>query len=567
VQTFSENRVVTESRRDARGKRYFSAAVAVMAFGTWQTFGAEFASAATSRRENQQQAPQTEAISSQTASPQDQRPFFIREYRVVGAHHLSKIEIERAVYPFLGPGRTNEDIEEARAALEKAFQDKGYQTVSVQVPPQSGKHGIITLRVVESTVGRLRVRNSRYFSLKKIKEAAPSLAEGGVPNFNAVTHDIVALNQLPDRRITPSIKAGVVPGTVDVDLNVKDTLPLHGSVELNNRYSADTSPLRLNVSASYNNLWQLGHGIGGSVQLSPEDLNQVQVYSGYYVLRFPDPDWLTLVVQGVDQKSNVSTLGSIDVAGRGQVIGGRAIITLPPTANFFHSITFGFDYKHFDQGLTIAGGQTDTPVTYYPFSANYSATWSQKNSVTNANFGVTWNIRGIGSNSQQFDQNRFNADANFIYLRSDVSHQHDLPGGFQAFGKIQGQVSDQPLVNSEQFAGGGLASVRGYLEAETLGDNGGFGTVELRSPSLLNWMGADANEGRVYAFADGGYLDLIDPLPEQDSSFALASAGLGGRIRLHNHLNGSIDAAVPFISQTHTNALDWRITFRVWGDF
>src|ERR1700683_3063467 len=59
---------------------------------------------------------------------------FIHEYQVKGAHQLTRIEIEEAVYPYLGPGRTKEDVEKARAALEKAYQDKGYQTVSVQVP-------------------------------------------------------------------------------------------------------------------------------------------------------------------------------------------------------------------------------------------------------------------------------------------------------------------------------------------------------------------------------------------------------------------------------------------------
>ena len=175
-------------------------------------------------------------------------PLFIKQYRVVGAHHLTKAEIEEAVYPFLGPGRGPEDVEQARAALEKAYQTKGFQTVSVQVPPQQGARGIVVIKVVESPVGRLRVRGSRYYSLSKIKESAPSLAEGTVPNFEEVTRDIVSLNRWPDRRITPSLKAGVIPGTVDVDLTVSDTLPLHGSVELNNRYSADTTPLRLNAS-------------------------------------------------------------------------------------------------------------------------------------------------------------------------------------------------------------------------------------------------------------------------------------------------------------------------------
>jgi hypothetical protein len=38
-------------------------------------------------------------------------------------------------------------------------------------------------------------------------------------------------------------------------LNVDDTLPLHGGVELNNRYSPNTTPLRLTASAQYNDLW------------------------------------------------------------------------------------------------------------------------------------------------------------------------------------------------------------------------------------------------------------------------------------------------------------------------
>jgi hemolysin activation/secretion protein len=181
--------------------------------------------------------------------------------------------------------------------------------------------------------------------------------------------------------------------------------------------------------------------------------------------------------------------------------------------------------------------------------------------------GLTFHISGLGSSAEEFDFNRFKAGDNFIYLRSDLSHQHDLPWDFQVFGRVQGQVSDQPLVTSEQFAGGGLTSVRGYLEAETLGDDGLIGTVELRSPSLLTALGREANEWRFYIFADGGYLTLIEPLPEQDSIFALASVGAGTRLRFQNHLNGSLDAAVPFISQTQTAALDWQFTFRLWADF
>ena len=62
---------------------------------------------------------------------------------MTGARHLPRIDIESAVYPFLGPARTDADIEGARAALEKAYADAGYQTVAVSVPPQNIAAGVV----------------------------------------------------------------------------------------------------------------------------------------------------------------------------------------------------------------------------------------------------------------------------------------------------------------------------------------------------------------------------------------------------------------------------------------
>ena len=491
---------------------------------------------------------------------------YIREYRVRGATRLPKEEIEEAVYPFLGPGRTPVDVEDARAALEKAYKDKGYQTVVVQVPPQSGAGGVIFLQVVENRVGRLRVRGSRYFSPTQIKKEAPSLEEGTVPNFNAVSRDIVALNQLPDRRVTPSLRTGVAPGTVDIDLEVQDKFPLHGSLELNNRYSPDTTELRLNGAVSYNNLWQLGHSIGFSFQLAPERLADAEVFSGYYLARIPDVSWLSLLVQGTSQNSNVSTLGGTGVAGRGDIVGGRAIIAFPPGKDFYHSLSFGFDYKRFNQNLTVAGQNLTTPITYYPITIDYNATWSRKGSVTTLDSGIVFAARGTGSSEAEFDFNRFKAGGNFFYFRGGLGHIQDLPNGFQLSTKVSGQVSDQPLVNSEQFSAGGLTTVRGYLESEVLGDDGVVGTLELRTPSLLKGP-LERNELRFYAFAEGGAVFIDKPLPDQPSSFELASVGLGSSFHLFHHFNGTLNLGIPFISQTQINAFDPLLTFRVWADF
>jgi hemolysin activation/secretion protein len=495
---------------------------------------------------------------------------FINEYRVDGASKLPRRNIEEAVYPFLGPGRTKEDVELARASLEQAYHDKGFQTVAVQVPEQQVKRGIVHLQVVERPVGRLRVKGARYSSLNKIKAMTPSLAEGAVIDFNEVPADIVALNQLPDRQITPSLRAGVAPDTVDVDLEVKEKAPVHASAELNNRHGPDTTALRVNASVSANNLWQAGHGAGFSFQVSPQDTSEVKVFSGYYLARFSHVDWFTLMASATKQDGNVSTLGDIAVAGRGTTVGLRGNFSLPAGKEFSHSASLGLSYKYFNQKVTTAATDDSpqtAPITYYPIDASYAATWQNKRVTTELNAGVAFHLRGTGSDSSKFDDNRYKADANFLIFHGDLAQTRELPAGFQLFGKIQGQIADQPLLSGEQASGGGLGTARGYLEAEAVGDNSVFGSLELRSPSILKFITDKKGDWRFYIFSDAGWLKVNESLPEQKNHFDFLSYGIGSRLRFMDHFDGSIVAAFPQLKVGQTLAHTTRIIFKAEFDY
>lgn len=515
------------------------------------------------------QSPSAQPAAAQAAA-QPEPTLYIREYRVKGVHMLTNLEVEEAVYPFLGPERTREDVENARAALEKAYQDKGFNTVSVIVPPQQVKRGVVMLEAVERQVGRLTVSGARYYSPEVIKKEAPSLAPGTVPNFGdsgAVARDLVALNQVPGRQVTPVLTEGETPGTVDIDLKVKDTPPVHGSLELNNRYSVNTTPLRLNGSLSDDNLFQAAQSAGVSFQIAPGYISDAEVFSAYYIARFPGVNWLSLMILGTKQDSNVSSLGGSDVVGKGETAGIRAIINLPNGKDFFQSVTLGVDLKHYDQDLTLSGSTVSTPTTYLPVSVAYTANWVGKGNSTAADADVTFNIRGLGSNLTELDNSRYQAGGDFIYVRGDLAHTHDLPGGFQIYGKAQGQLASEPLLNTEQISGGGLSTVRGYLESEVLGDNGIFATGELRTPSLGFWSHGKVQDWRFYVFGDWGMVTVIDALPEQQSEFMLASFGVGAKMKMLDYLNGSLDFGIPLIGETPTKPWNPLLTFRVWAEF
>ena len=63
------------------------------------------------------------------------------------------------------------------------------------------------------------------------------------------------------------------------------------------------------------------------------------------------------------------------------------------------------------------------------------------------------------------------------------------------------------------------------------------------------------------------YEKLNRPLPEQTAAFTLASTGVGSRIRIRDHFNGSVDVGVPLVRVSDTKPGDILLTFRGWADF
>ena len=109
------------------------------------------------------------------------KTFDIWEFAVEGNTTLESRVIEKTVYPFLGSGRTVDDVDKARAALEKRYQDEGYGTAVVNIPEQDVVQGLVRLEVIEGKVDRLVVSGATWFSPEQIRAGAPSLAEGSVP--------------------------------------------------------------------------------------------------------------------------------------------------------------------------------------------------------------------------------------------------------------------------------------------------------------------------------------------------------------------------------------------------
>jgi hemolysin activation/secretion protein len=104
--------------------------------------------------------------------------------------------------------------------------------------------------------------------------------------------------------------------------------------------------------------------------------------------------------------------------------------------------------------------------------------------------------------------------------------------------------------------------VRGYREGEAVGDSGFFATVELRSPGLLHPKTGVKQDWRVYLFADGGWLKVIDELPGQKNHYDFLSYGLGSRVQLTDHFTGTINTCWPMLTVGETRPETLRLLFQ-----
>lgn len=512
------------------------------------------------------------------STPEPEQPRFdVWEIQIEGSDLIPATAIERAVYPHLGENRSIDDVEAARAAVEAAFRAAGYATVLVNIPEQDVENGVVRLEVLEGRVARLRVVGSRYFSLGRIKAGVPALASGASPNLPEVQKQLAALNkQSGDRKISPVLKPGKLPGTVDVDLKVEDTLPLHGSLELNDDTIRNTTRLRLNGAVRYDNLWQREHSAGFSFQLTPEDPSEVKVFSGTYLFR-PEIWDLLVVLYGVKSASDVTALGSsgggVGVIGNGIIAGARVIKPLPAVGSVFHNLTVGIDYKDFADTVSPVGGSGfETPISYTKFNVGYGGFVLGEARTIRFNLDGSFGVRGLGNTLKEFSNKRFQAKPNYVYLRGDGAWEGALPGslwpGAQLLVEFAGQVSSGPIIGNEQFSLGGAGDVRGYFATQGLVDQGVTARLELATPSLIADLDSIWLTGlRLVTFVEAGHGRIVDPLPGQDEALSLASTGLGLRMNTPHGLSSRIDWAVPLIENSEIEAFESRVHFSFGYEF
>lgn len=461
--------------------------------------------------------------------------FEITKFRVEGNSLLANEVVQQALASHTGAGRSIEDINRATASLRAAYAEAGYPIVQVYLPEQTITGGEVMLRVVEGKLAKVTLAGNHDYAAANIRASLPSLKDGAAVNAKDLVAAITLANENPAKQVAVNFQAGATPGEVEARIDVVEERQSKWSVMADNYGSAATGKTRVSVGYQHANLFDGDHQFGLQYMTTAEHPSDVKNLVGSYRIPFYAYGLsLDLVAAYSDSQSTTSaSIGTMLFSGKGSYAAARINQTLPGVGELRHKISYGIDFKDFDNTCAVAG--TALPacgsVTTQPVSVNYVFQYATTALQAGGNIAYVSNIQGGRHGSElEYVAARAAATRDWDAFRIAAFIGVPLPEDWQLRAQISGQSTSKALVPAEQYGIGGALSIRGYEERVASGDHGYNASLEIYTPDFGKMITSDAaTKLRALMFFDTGSVGKNHPLPTEET-IDLSSYGFGLRL-------------------------------------
>ena len=230
------------------------------------------------------------------------------------------------------------------------------------------------------------------------------------------------------------------------------------------------------------------------------------------------------------------------MSGSGTIFGLHYTQHLRRFGIYEQRLRFGWDRTEFRNEVSFEGSESLVPdVTVQPLSLTYRGRFNTIGTDVSFYASAAGNIPGSGNASQEaFTASRPGASASYSILRAGGAYSQALPRQFIFRALFNAQYTNDLLVAGEQFGMGGVYSVRGFFERETINDIDIQGSVEAYTPDLGKRF-SDRWSVRALVFADAASGRDNEPVRGPDNK--LSSVGVGLQVAKGQQLALRLDWA------------------------
>ncbi len=481
----------------------------------------------------------------------------LQQVQIEGVTVFSSEELEPLYRDKLNQQVTVRDLFAIANALEVKYRNAGYVTTRVVVPAQEIDGGKFRIQVIEGFVSDVVFPDD----IGPAKAAVASLIEPlrSIRPINVadIERRLLLANDLPGLSVRGSLEPS--PSELGGSVIVVNTerKAVDASLSLDNRNSKYLGDGGLSASASLNSFASRADRLTLNARTSLPLDRSWSVGGVYDALLSSNGLTGSLSSSYANSKPGLE-LEELDVESK--VISEVAALTYPLIRSRRENLrVFGeFEYRNVYTDIADEAFNRDRlRIMRAGLSYDRADSWK---GVTAARATLHQGLDLMNASDLGSDYaSRFNGRSDFTKVTADLTRVQQLAGNFSLLGTATGQVTNRPLLASEEIALGGPNFGRAFDDGEVAGDSGWAASVELR----YNHFGIPAlpHGAQYYAFYDAGQVWSKGEVRFEGHQ-NLFSTGLGVRVNLLANLYATAEIAKPLNRDVQTeNDRDPRAFF------
>lgn len=467
----------------------------------------------------------------------------IRSIQFQGNHQFSDQKLQQLVRTWQGKPITIPNLIQLRSKITDYYVEQGYVSSAAYVPEQAIEKGIVTVQVVEGSLGAIQVQGVDNSSTQQYVRAKINRLVETPLQETALQQSLQLLQQDPRFE---QVKAELVPGerdgVSDLIVALVPALPWKLRLETNNAQNPDFGGIQAGITLSNQNLI----GFGDRLEAGYTKSEGIDLWRTRYTVPLNGGAQKLSLGYRQNEVAVVTDLGEVDVSSVADTffVGMEQNLIARPTEELSVSLTFDIrdsqtflDGEPFPFNLGTLTDDGESRVRVLRLQGRYLQRGRDFTFLARSQISA-------GMNWFNATENDFDFDGSFVSWLGSVQYLKQVDENLVFSGELATQLTGDALLPLEQIAIGGINSVRGFERNSRSGDSGVLVSTELQ------WSVSD--EVTVTPFFDLGVvwnngINLAGVDREVISPSFLSSVGLGVRWQLTENIEIRGDLGIPIV--------------------
>lgn len=434
---------------------------------------------------------------------QDEPLFILKGVRFSRSNILTQEELAGVIRPWLGREVSFQTLQFLLGKVNALYRTRDNYTSVAVFPEQSIENGIVTVRLVEGSVGELVFEGNSYTSDEYLKQWIRMDRHLSTVDVEVLEREIQFYNRVHSRQLQAELRAGKSFGLTDIVVRVPESAQNAMNVYLDNYGYESTGEAQLSALYQRERLFRAGDW-AKVYALASTGLKSL---SAIYSTALGTSGWrLGGTVQYTDTEIKEGEFSTLQVTGDSLRYSlDTSYLIYSGTDFWLHLLGTISNTRSENQ---VAGEDlSDYQTSQYQLGGQFDWLGDQWQLSGRLVYGIANSKEKILGGSRKVSL--INPQATFIY---------NFERPFYALTTIQAQfASEEAIPGAVSFSIGGPTSIRGYKPGLVSGDSGWYQQLELH----YNGFNYGDFAFDLYGFYDHGEVESLNP------SQTLESAGLG----------------------------------------